>query len=78
MNKYEVIVDYGKPYNVFCNDYETLLEFLVKIDGYYEEYKDEYPYFEVQVYYKQKNITDVILQYFWNHKTEIIRNINNK
>ena len=65
---YELIIDYGKPFTIFCNTKDALFNELLRLE---EESKKEYPHFDIMILYNHKDLTIEILQEY-NRKKEKI------
>lgn len=60
--KYELVVDYGKPYSEHHKTLASLKDALIKLDKYYDSHSHELPYFEVEIYENDENVTEKIFQ----------------
>lgn len=57
MAKYEIVVDYGKPFSIDCNSISEVKKELKRLEKQYEGNPDEYPYFDINVYEGKKDIS---------------------
>jgi hypothetical protein len=60
--KYELVVDYGKPYSEFHDNLKTLKKALIKLKIYYERHSDSIPFMDIEIYEKDKKVTDKIFK----------------
>jgi len=61
-SKYELVVDYGKPYSEFHKNLASLRQALLKLDKYYENNSENLPYFDINIYEKDKDVTEDIFR----------------
>lgn len=62
--KYELTVDYGKPYSEFHKTLGSLRQALLKLDKFYENNSHKFAYFDVNIYQGNKDITEEIFRKF--------------
>jgi len=62
--KYELVVDYGKPYSEFHKNKTSLKKALLKLKKYYELHEHELPYFDITIYENDKDVTDKMFKEF--------------
>jgi hypothetical protein len=60
--KYELVVDYGKPYSEYHKTLASLKDALIKLDKYYENNSQDLPYFDVFIYENNIDVTEKIFQ----------------
>jgi hypothetical protein len=63
-SKYELVVDYGKPYSEFHKTKKSLKDALIKLKKYYEAHEEELPYFDINIYQNDKDVTDKMFKEF--------------
>jgi hypothetical protein len=63
--KYELVVDYGKPYSETHKSLASLKKALIKLDKKYESNPDDFAYFDITIYdEKHKDVTEEIFKKF--------------
>jgi len=67
--KYKIIVDYGKPFEIICNNKEILFNKLLKVENSYYNNEGETPYFDILILKGDLDITDKIMKEY-NFKKE--------
>lgn len=60
MPRYELVVDYGKPYNEFHNSLSSLKSALSKLKKFEE--KEDLPFLDIHIYEGEKEVTDEIFK----------------
>ena len=60
--KYELVVDYGKPYSEFPKNLKKLKNALLKLKKYAEAKSHEILYMDIVIYKDDKDVTDKIFK----------------
>jgi hypothetical protein len=62
--KYELVVDYGKPYSEFHKTKKSLKDALIKLKKYYDKNSDTLGYMDITIYENGKDVTDKMFKEF--------------